>query len=266
MEAKPAGWSSEYAAWFEYASVAAHYPLRPTYPPETIEVLVGLLDPESPAVLDAGCGPGDLARPLAEHVARVDAVDRSLAMLDVGRRLAGGTAPNLRWVQGTVESAGLAGPYGLIVCGDSIHWFDWSTVLPLFVGTLTSQGYLAIVQREWLNDPELRKRLGPIYARHGANPDFRPLDPVRELERRQLFERHGERVTRAVAWRPTPDEAVALHHSQCGFTRPKMRDPMAFDRELLDELTRAVPVGPDGRFDLTVQATVTWGRPGGRDE
>ncbi|MBO0846882.1 MAG: class I SAM-dependent methyltransferase [Nocardioides sp.] len=140
MEAKPPGWAAEYAAWFDDESVAAHYPLRPPYRPETIDVLVRLLDPATSAVLDAGCGPGDLARPLAGRVARVDALDRASAMLAVGRGQHGGRAPNLRWVHGTVESAGLTGPYGLIVCGDSIHWFDWSTALPRFEDTLTRPG------------------------------------------------------------------------------------------------------------------------------
>ncbi|MBO0846883.1 MAG: hypothetical protein J2P22_15865 [Nocardioides sp.] len=86
------------------------------------------------------------------------------------------------------------------------------------------------------------------------------MDPVQELERRQLFERHGGHITSGVAWRPTPEELVGLHHSQCGFTLPKMRDAAGFDRELLGAITRTLPIAPDGRLDLTVDASVTWGR------
>jgi SAM-dependent methyltransferase len=261
MEAKPAGWAAQYAAWFEDDAVAAHYPLRPPYPAETVEVLAGLVDPAERSVLDAGCGPGDLARPLTRLVARVEAVDRSAAMLDTGRALADGAAPNLRWVHGPIESAPLSPPYGLVVCGDSIHWFDWATALGLFARSLTTPGYLAVVQRGWLHDPDLRQRLAPIYARHSANTEFEPLDPVSELEKRQLFRRQGTHTTASVPWRPTIDELVGLHHSQNGFVAARMRDPEAFDHELADELTRSLPVGPDGRFDLAVDATVVWGRP-----
>jgi hypothetical protein len=39
MEPKPKGWSAEYAAWFDEASVVSRYHLRPPYPDETFAVL-----------------------------------------------------------------------------------------------------------------------------------------------------------------------------------------------------------------------------------
>jgi 2-polyprenyl-3-methyl-5-hydroxy-6-metoxy-1,4-benzoquinol methylase len=81
---QPAGWAEEYAAAFEVESVADHYDLRPTYPDTTFDLLVDLLDRTVPKVLDAGCGPGDLARPLARRSVRVDAVDRSAATAFTG--------------------------------------------------------------------------------------------------------------------------------------------------------------------------------------
>ncbi|HUC24416.1 MAG TPA: class I SAM-dependent methyltransferase [Streptosporangiaceae bacterium] len=47
-------------------------------------------------MLDIGAGDGALARPLAERVDRVDAVDVSAAMLAAGARQPGGDRPNLR--------------------------------------------------------------------------------------------------------------------------------------------------------------------------
>ncbi len=41
----------------------------------------------------------------------------------------------------------------------------------------------------------------------------------------------------------------------------KMDDPDGFDRELAAALDDLVPV-VDGRYELDVVATVTWGRPG----
>jgi SAM-dependent methyltransferase len=261
MESKPRGWAAEYAAWFDLGSVAERYDLRPPYPDQTFDVLASLVDPADRSVLDAGCGLGELARPLTRRVERVDAVDRSAAMLTRGQTLDGGDAANLRWVLGTVEHAPLAPAYGLIVCGDSIHWFDWPVALPRFSQCLTRQGHLVLVQRRWLHGAIVREQLAPLYARHSANTDFEPLDPVTELEGRGLFERVGEQTTRAVAWRPTLDGLIGCHHSQNGFALEKMDDPDAFDRELANAVTRSLHAGVDGRYDLDVDATITWGRP-----
>jgi SAM-dependent methyltransferase len=261
MEPKPEGWASEYAEWFELGSVADRYDLRPPYPAETFDVLTTLVDPVNQCVLDAGCGPGDLARPLARLVAAVDAVDRSEAMLARGRTLPGGAAANLRWVLGAVEDAPLADAYGLVVCGDSLHWFDWPVVFERFRRRLAPRGHLAIVERRWRLGDVDPERLAELYAEHSANRHFAPLDLVTALEQRDLFERIGRRTTADVDWRPTLTELIGCHHSQNGFALEKMDDPEAFDRALAAEVSRSLEVGADGRYDLSLEATVTWGRP-----
>jgi SAM-dependent methyltransferase len=263
VEPKPRGWGSDYAAWFDAPSVAARYVHRPPYPPPLFPLLAGLAAAPPRAVLDAGCGPGDLARSLATLVGRVDAVDRSPRMLAEGRRLPGGDAGNLRWILGEVEDVPLDPPYALVVAGESVHWFDWRRAMPRFADVLADGGALAIVYRDWLGAGQLRRRLIEVYGRHGANPDYAPLDPVEELERRGLFERRGEEELAAVPWRPTRDELLACHHSQNGFVTERMRDPEGFDRELtavVDAL--AAPV--DGRYRMQVSAGVVWGVPTGR--
>ena len=265
MESKPKGWASHYAEWFDEESVASRYALRPPYPEETFQLLASLAVDEPRAVLDAGCGPGDLARPLAPLVGRIDAVDRSAAMLAEGRTMPGAGAPNLRWIHGNIEEAPFAPPYALVVAGDSVHWFDWHSVMPRFARALSTRGVLAIVSREWIADPELRRRLTKVYSRHGANPDFVPLDPVEELERRGLFERFGAHTTPRAPWNPTIDELLGCHHSQNGFVIEKMRDPAAFDREVTEVVDALVPRDRD-RFQLDVAATIIWGRPRDRGQ
>jgi SAM-dependent methyltransferase len=259
VEAKPPGWAAGYARWFGLQSVADRYPSRPPYPEETFTVLTSLMDTSTRAVLDAGCGVGDLARPLAPHVERVDAIDTSKPMLVRGAGLPGGEAPNIRWLHGAIEAVPLSPPYGLIVCGDSVHWFDWPVAFARFVSTLTPHGYMAIAQREWSTGHEVQSRLRSIYANHGANRDFQPLDPVSELERRGLFERAGEHATAPVTWSPSLDALIACHHSQNGFVLEKMHDAAAFDRAVADVM--AETVDNDGRLHLEVAARVVWGRP-----
>jgi SAM-dependent methyltransferase len=259
MEPKPAGWGARYGAWFEERSVAERYDLRPPYPAETFELLASLVD-EPRTVLDAGCGLGDLARPLAGLVDRIDAVDRSAAMIARAQTLTGADAPNLRFVHGDIESARLDPPYALVICGDSLHWFDWERAFPRFDEVLSPQGQLAVVHRRWIHDPKLRARLDALYDRYAANPDFAPLDLVDELERRGLFACSGRRTTAPTSWRPTITELIGCHHSQSGFVIEKMADPAGFDREL-SELSSSFPVGGDGRFELDVAVEVVWGRP-----
>jgi SAM-dependent methyltransferase len=260
VEPKPPGWSAEYGAWFREPSVAERYDFRPPYPIEVFAILASLLGDGPRTVLDAGCGTGDLARRLAPLVDHVDAVDQSAAMLEQARELPGGDAENLRWIESPIETASLRPPYGLVVAGESVHWFEWELALPRFASVLSPGGRLALVYRDWVRAPELAARLRPIYGRHAAKTDFTRRDVVEELTRRELFQRVGEQTTAPEQWRPTLDEVIGCHHSQSGFVLEKMDDPEGFDRELAEVFDELVPKR-EGRFELDVVATVTWGSP-----
>ena len=260
MEPKPRGWGSDYAAWFDEPSVAGRYVHRPPYPAPVFPLLAGLAADPPRAVLDAGCGPGDLARGLAPLVGRVDAVDRSPRMLAAGRRLPGGDSGNLRWILGEVERVPLEPPYALVVAGESVHWFDWPQAMPRFAGVLS-----AGVAGDRLPRLAGRRRAASAAGRGlrqpWSKPRLRATRSGRELERRGRFERRGEQAVAAQPWTPTRDELLACHHSQNGFVIERMRDPDRFDRELtavVDEL--ASPV--NGRYRMQVSATVVWGVPG----
>ena len=75
---------------FQDASVARVYHQRPPYPVEVFDKLVELVDPEVDALLDVGTGLGDVARPMADRVSRVHAVDFSERMVAQARTLSGG--------------------------------------------------------------------------------------------------------------------------------------------------------------------------------
>ena len=109
--------------------------------------------------------------------------------------------------------------------------------------------------------PNWRTRLGPIYSSYAAKTDFTRKDVVEELERRGLFVQTGTRTTAPEPWRPTLEELIGCHHSQSGFVLEKMSDPEGFDRELAAVIDELVPAR-DGRYELDVVATVTWGRAG----
>src|SRR5262249_58459353 len=133
---------------FQHQSVVDRYHLRPTYPPETFELLNDLIVDEPRAVLDVGCGTGNVARPLAAYVERVDAVDLSLPMLERARTLPGGDSPKIRWLHGRAEEVELEPPYALVTAGASLHWMGGDVVLPRLARALRQHGLLASSLRE----------------------------------------------------------------------------------------------------------------------
>jgi SAM-dependent methyltransferase len=266
MLPKPPNLAPEYGAWFQDPGIIAAYHHRPPYSAEVFAVLAGLLADGPRVVLDVGCGTGDIARPLAPLVGRVDAVDVSTGMIAKGRQLPGGDHPRLRWIEGAAEEAPLRPPYDLVTAGASLHWMAWDIVLPRFREVLAPGGVVAIIERKWDGPPAVRDRMRPIFARHSANRDFRPYDLFVEVAQRGLFREQGRRAIAPVPWRPTLDEYLESRHSQNGFSRDRMGDRgAAFDRDVRDAMHALIGEGAvecrDGRLGLAVDAHVIWGAP-----
>jgi SAM-dependent methyltransferase len=263
MTDKPAHLRPENSDVFKLESVASVYHHRPPYPAGVVDALFSLLGEEGGAVLDAGCGTGDLARALAGGAERVDAVDVSQSMIDVGRRQQGGDRPNLRWVCARLEDADLRPPYALAVAGDSLNWMDWDVALPRLAEALRPGAWLAIVHRGWgtgaPEEMELIREFSNIR-------DYQQYELGRELVSRGLF-RPGGHLRFAGSWRPTVEEYVESRHSQSGCAREPMGAERAaeFDRQLTALLGRLVDQGRIGtreaRLDLQVVSEVGWGRP-----
>jgi len=266
-EPKPSHLSGEYGAWFKDPLLAAAYPNRPPYPAGVIALLADLVRDAPRAVLDIGCGTGELARRLAPSVANVDAVDFSEAMLNLGRTLAGGDAANISWIVGAVEETPLCRPYALVTAGESLHLMDWDVVLPRLASVVTPNGSLAIVDRSWDTNASVWARVLPIIERHSPVRDYRPYDVIASLTERNLFEVRGVRRFGPEAWRPTIDEYLECRHSQRGTSRTHMGAAavVAFDaevRQALEQLCREGVLGRTGdRLELGVEARVTWGVP-----
>jgi SAM-dependent methyltransferase len=266
-EPKPSHLSGAYGAWFKDPLLVEAYPARPAYPSAVFQLLAELVVDTPSRLLDIGCGTGDLARRLAPLVERVDALDFSEAMLESGRRLPAGSASNLRWMLGSVEHAELEGPYALVTAGESLHWMDWDVVLPRLASVVTANGMLAIVERAWDGPPALRERVLPIIERYSPVRNYRPYNMVDGLTQRGLFEKRGEQRRGPEPWQPTIDEYLECRHSQRGLSRTHMGPAAlaAFDaemRQMLEQLCEAGAIAQrDGRLQLSVEASVIWGRP-----
>ncbi len=255
---KPAHLGPEYAAQFGDAAVVAAYPARPPYPAAVFDLLERLVV-EPRVALDAGCGTGDIARRLAPRMQRVDAVDRSQRMVAAGEELPGGDADNLRWQVAALEDATLAGPYGLIVAGESLHWMLWERTLPRLRAALAPGAVLAIVERAEQPSP-WSDALLDLIRRYSTNTVFQPYDLVTELERRGLFALIGATATEPEPFSQSVGAYVESIHSRNGFSRDRMpaEDAAAFDAAV------AALLAPHATFDmlsLRIAAELRWGVP-----
>jgi SAM-dependent methyltransferase len=235
------------------------YHLRPLYPEETFSVLAGLVDPVCQRVLDVGCGTGEIARRIAPYVEQVDAVDLSAAMIARGKRRTGGDAHNLNWIEGEVESVALSPPYGLITAAASLHWMDWSIVLPRFAEVLTPEGVLAILSEDSpaVANMEAFWKLMPDYW---TFPEYQPFDVIEVLTQRGLFTIEGEHWTAPVAWEQSIADYIGSFHARTGFSRDRMgaAASQAFDTAAAQILWT---ICPEGSIPMNMRTRVVWGRP-----
>jgi SAM-dependent methyltransferase len=261
MSETPAYLRPDVAATWGDRDVAASYRHRPSYPPQTFDILAGLIADEARVVLDLGCGTGYVARPLAPLVDRVDAVDISAVMIEEGKRLPGGDHPHLRWIVGRAEDVELRPPYALVTVGDSLHWMDWDVVLPRLADVLLPTGSLAILSVDGnlnLEDQVLQQGLLDLIQRYTTyrRPEF---DLLAELERRGLFHEQGRTQTEALSFHQSVDEYVESFHARASLSWERMNraDAAAFDAALRQlALDR---VGDTMEFE--VWASIAWGKP-----
>lgn len=256
---RPAHLTRETAAAFADADVVAMYPFRVPYAAEVFAVLAELIVDTPRAVLDVGCGPGNVCRLLAPRVERIDAVDVSPAMLALGKTLPGGDAPNLRWLHGRAEDVTLDGPYALVTAGESLHWMDWETALPRFHELLTPNGMLAILKA--MAKPALwEDAQQAIIQRYSTVRNYQSFDLIEELTARGLFAVRGTREMAPTPFQQTIDAYIAALHSMSSLSRTQMgaERAAAFDAEIRALLA---PYAEDDTLTFPLSGNVIWGRP-----
>jgi ubiquinone/menaquinone biosynthesis C-methylase UbiE len=259
MTSRPAHLTKENASRFQDRSVVDAYHLRLPYPPEIFDILTDLVTGTPRTVLDVGTGTGEIARPLADRVDRVDAVDLSGGMIARGKTMPGGDHPHLRWIEGSTETVTLHPPYALITAADSLHWMDWDTVLPRFRDLCSPHGHLAMVFRAELPAP-WQDGLARLIAEYSTTQNYQPYDLARELEQRGLFERVGTHETSPVASRQPIDNYIESFHSRSSFSRENMPAgaAAAFARDMRELID---PWVDNGTVTLQTIGTVVWGLP-----
>lgn len=229
MSGQPSQFGFEYSSVFQDESVVQAYRYRPQYPAATFELLVELLPAgcRPRAVLDAGCGTGFVARPLARLVDRVDAVDFSAAA--------------------------------------SLHWFEWDTAFPRFARLLAADGLFVAVGMEHERPDWMREELGPVLARYSMNKAFAPYSAagiLAELEEQGLFRLMGSARTDMIEWRQPISEWVESIHARNGFSRDRMDPREAAEADaLFAEMAARHAEGGDGMITHRYAGRLLWGRP-----
>ena len=259
--ARPRQYWKDYASRFKNRSLAEAYQLRPPYPDETYKILLSLLGESRRKVLDVGCGPGKIARALVDHVDSVDAVDFSPEMIRVGKSLLNRNHPNLRWINGPVETVQLYPPYQMITAGASIHWMEWNVVFPRFREILTTDGYLVIIDGDRpLGAPWHEAELSLI-RKYSTNRDYEAIDLIQELVNRGHLYLIGDKRTTPVSFSQSLMDYVQSFHSRESMSKEHMgaENVRAFDAELSDILSDFAD--DEGFLSFQLETRVSWGKP-----
>jgi SAM-dependent methyltransferase len=251
---------TELAATFQHPGVAQAYQHRPPYPDEVFDLLTGLITTTPSNVLDLGAGEGAIARPLARRVDQVDALDISVAMIEAGQRRDGGDQPNLRWILGAAETAPVTGPYALATAGASLHWMAPRPTLARLADLLAEQAYLVIIDHGYGRVP-WEADLIEVIRRHSRSPDYNiDADLADSLVAGGLLEIAGQADTAPVPFSQTVEHYLERLHSTSSLAREHMTagEAAEFGQSVRD---LASPHASGGILELSIVASLTWGRP-----
>jgi len=257
MQPKPEDYRTYFADTFKDQRVVDAYRYRPPYPEEVFDILANLITDEPRAVLDVGAGSGDIARNVVDFVERVDAVDFSQHMIERGKQLPNGNAPQLHWIYGKVEEVQLTPPYTLITAGSSIHWLEWKQVFPLFRSILTPHGYLALVYRKTLPRP-WDAEVSRLRAHFLPQAEHRSAPVDEELEARGFFQKQGVKETAPLPFFQSIDDFIESLHSHFSPEHMGHQQAADFDQQMR---TLLLHYHQDGILPLQVVGLVMWGTP-----
>jgi ubiquinone/menaquinone biosynthesis C-methylase UbiE len=153
---------------------------RPAYPARVEEFVTATaaLAPGA-AVLEIGCGTGQLTERLAGHGFRVTAIDIGPSMVAAARRRLTGAGV---WFQVTafedLDAAG--GSFDLVISSAAFHWIDPEIAFGKSARLLRPGGWLGLLGTEERYDHPVGTALDDLWIRHGDTGgawERRPSDP-----------------------------------------------------------------------------------------
>ena len=217
---------------------------RQGYPTEIAEAVVANagIGP-SAAVLEIGCGTGQLTRQLAGRAFNLTAIDIGSAMIQAARRnVADATA---RFQVCSFEDFPDGGPFDLIVSATAFHWIDPSVGLAKAARLLRPGGWLALLSTGERYPEQLQSGLRDLWIRYSRQTGTWADQPawLTALRESGLF---GETVeashTRAL--RLPAESVIGVERTRATFLSYAEQDQADFAADLKALLQ------PDSHIDL----------------
>jgi hypothetical protein len=138
---------------------------------------------------------------------------------------------------------------------------DWEVVFPRFGDALTPGGVVAIVHRMELPAP-WQEGLDALIRQFSTMHNYERFDLIDELEKRDLFQKMGERKTAPVTSAQSIDDYIASFHSRSSLSLDHMpaSDAVTFDQQLRDLVSSW---SEERMLELQTVGSIVWGKPRG---
>lgn len=184
--------SAAYIVPFEkhrFRSAAEHYLKgRPPYAPalfERVAVLTGLR--QDGAVLDLGCGPGQIALGFAPHAGAITAIDPEPEMLSIAVAAAETAGRRVRFIEGSsYDLTPALGTFDLVAIGRAFHWMDRRDTLERLNRMIAPNGAIALFSDKHPEVPQnaWRQAYDAVLDKYSAQ------DTARKLRKSDEFGSH----------------------------------------------------------------------------
>jgi ubiquinone/menaquinone biosynthesis C-methylase UbiE len=153
---------------------------RPGYPAHVTEFVTttAALTPDA-AILEIGCGTGQLTERLAARKFRLTAIDIGPAVIAAARRRITGAEVSFQ-VTSFEDLAAPDGSFDLVISGAAFHWIDPEVAFAKSARLLRPGGWLALLGTDEQYDHPLAAALDDLWVSYGDTGgawDRRPSDP-----------------------------------------------------------------------------------------
>jgi len=172
-----------------FRSAAEHYLKgRPPYAQalfQRVALLTGLTSND--AMLDLGCGPGQIALGFAPHAGPVTAIDPEPEMLRIAAASAEAAGRRIRFIEGSSFDLTTAlGTFHLVAIGRAFHWMDRRDTLARLDGMIAPNGAIAFFSDKHPEVPQnaWRKAYDEVLDKYSAE------DSARKLRKSEAFGSH----------------------------------------------------------------------------
>lgn len=248
-------------ASFEDVSVVENYIYRPPYPAGLYNKLLSIASHHG-CLLDLGCGPGKIGRPLSRHFKNVVAIDPSQAMIDLAHTMEDGQAANIEWIVGLAEDyEGSGKSFDLIVAAASIHWMEHHLLFPRLKSFSSAAHKIAIVSGDTPFSPPWAADWQVFLAKWVPLATGKEFDHDRkqevQSEYRSYLNVEGTELFISKPITQSVSDFIRCQHSRDTFAPSRLGEQLQrFDAELREILT---PHAEEMMLQFPVGSEVVWG-------